>query len=208
MIHRFAILLALASAPALSQSSAARLVEAAKSQIGVTVRYDASYQRLRYPGGDVPIDRGVCTDVVIRAYRQLGIDLQELVHRDIATAWNEYPRNWQLTAPDSNIDHRRVPNLRVFFKRHGVTIPLSRDAGTYLPGDIVIWRLTPALPHIGIVSDRKSPTGIPLVIHNIGAGAQSEDILFRYTITGHFRWLPAGADPRSPRNRVQRPRAG
>jgi uncharacterized protein YijF (DUF1287 family) len=183
--------LLLLSAASTWASPALDLVAAAKSQIGVTLHYDPSYQRLAYPRGDVPIERGVCTDVVVRAYRKLGIDLQERVHRDMRQAWDAYPHpaNWGLKKPDTNIDHRRVPNLAAFFGRHGITLATSRDARDYKPGDIVVWRLPPSLPHIGIVSDKYSANGTPLVIHNIGAGARMEDALFSYAITGHYRFL-------------------
>ncbi len=164
------------------------LVSAAKTQIGVTLTYDDRYEQLAYPGGDVPLERGVCTDVLIRAYRKLGIDLQQLVHQDMSGAWNAYPHAWQLKAPDRNIDHRRVPNLQVFFTRHGSALAPSTDARAYLPGDIVSWTVPPKFPHIGIVSGEKSPAGVPLVIHNIGAGTQLEDRLFAWPITGHYRF--------------------
>ncbi len=155
------------------------ILEAARAQVGVTVIYDGSYRRIAYPGGDIPADRGVCTDVLIRAYRKAGMDLQVLVHEDMTRAFDAYPHLWGLRRPDSNIDHRRVQNLKVFFSRHGKTLPVSASAGDYLPGDIVVWRLPSGLPHIGLVSSRLVPgTGRPLVIHNIGQGTQEEDILF------------------------------
>lgn len=168
------------------------LVNAARGQVGVTLTYDPAYQRLAYPNGDVPIERGVCTDVVVRAYRQLGVDLQVLVHQDLKKAWGAYPHQarWQLKAPDRNIDHRRVPNLATFFARHGATVPPSRDPKTYLPGDIVTWRLPYDMTHIGIITDKLSREGVPLIIHNIGGGAREEDMLFSYPITGHYRWHP------------------
>lgn len=176
----FMLLLACAmSAPALA-GQAEDIVAAARAQIGVTLRYDGSYQRIAYPGGDVPLDRGVCTDVVIRAYRGIGIDLQKLVHEDMSAAGRA----------DRNIDHRRVPNLAAFFRRHGSSIAPTRRADDYRPGDIVAWRLPGGLNHIGIVADRQTPSGTPLVIHNIGAGAQMEDVLFAYEMTGHYRYLP------------------
>ncbi len=166
------------------------LVAAARSQVGVTVHYDPSYQRLDYPLGDVPQDRGVCTDVLVRAYRAAGIDLQELVHRDMRQAWGVYTRraSWGHKTPDRNIDHRRVPNLQTFFTRHGKILPASRVAGDYKAGDIVTWTVPPGLPHIGIVADERSASGVPLVIHNIGRGTQVEDSLFAYPITGHYRY--------------------
>ncbi|MES2321215.1 MAG: DUF1287 domain-containing protein [Pseudomonadota bacterium] len=171
-------------------AQAADLVAAAKTQIGVTLRYDPRYEKLAYPGGDVPLERGVCTDVVIRAYRENGIDLQRLVHEDMRRAWDAYPKLWQLKRPDSNIDHRRVPNLQAFFTRHGKTLARTLNGQDYQPGDIVTWMLPGNLPHVGIVADKKSPAGLPLVIHNIGAGTQMEDRLFAYPITGHYRYSP------------------
>lgn len=168
-------------------------VAAARSQVGVTRRYDPAYTRLKYPGGDVPLDRGVCTDVIIRAYRAQGFDLQRAVHEDMIRAWDAYPRAWGLARPDPHIDHRRVPNLAVYFTRHGLSLPLSRQAADFLPGDLVTWRLASGVPHIGLVSDRHSASGTPLVIHNIGWGTQEEDRLFAYTITGHYRFDPPQA---------------
>jgi len=166
------------------------LVDAAKSQIGVTLRYDAGYQRIPYPGGDVPLDRGVCTDVVIRAYRRQGVDLQVLIHEDMVKAWAAYPNPWRLKSTDKNIDHRRVPNLATFFRRHGQSLPMNRDPRAYPPGDIVTWQLPGGLPHIGLVSNDKNRSGVPLVIHNIGQGTRLEDCLFEYPITGHYRYTP------------------
>ena len=164
-----------------------QLVASARSQIGVTTRYDGAYRKLAYPGGDVPQETGVCCDVVVRALRKQDTDLQRLVHEDMKLHFAEYPQNWGLRKPDPNIDHRRVPNLGCFFRRSGWTLPISSKAADYGPGDIVTWRLANGLPHIGIVSDRKGAGGTPLVIHNIGSGAKEEDVLFRFTITGHYR---------------------
>lgn len=164
------------------------LASAAQRQIGVTVQYDPRYEKLAYPGGDVPIERGVCTDVVVRAYRQLGVDLQKLVHEDMSAAWRAYPNPWKLKGTDWNIDHRRVPNLATFFGRHGTTLPISSKGSDYQPGDIVTWMVPPRLPHIGIVADKLSETGVPLVIHNIGSGTKMEDMLFAFPITGHYRY--------------------
>lgn len=165
------------------------IVRAARSQIGRTVRYDPAYTALDYPMGDVPIAKGVCTDVVVRALRQQGIDLQQLVHQDMKANFSAYPNRWGLKRPDPNIDHRRVPNLEVYFTRHGWAV---QDG--YRAGDIVTWRLAGSgLPHIGIVSDRKQGD-TPLIIHNIGAGTREENILFRHEIVGHFR-QPAHAAP-------------
>ncbi len=169
-----------------------RLVAAAIARTGHAVTYDGSYRRLAYPGGDVAADRGVCTDVVIRAYRAgLGIDLQERVHEDMTRAFERYPAAWGLDRPDSNIDHRRVPNLEVYFARHGRRLPVSRDPADYRSGDLVTWRLDGHLPHIGIVTDRRSADGKrPLIAHNIGGGPQLGDMLFDHPIHGHFRYIP------------------
>ena len=175
-----------------SDSFDSRLLAGARRQIGVTLRYDGAYTRLAYPGGDVPIERGVCTDVVVRAYRDAGIDLQVLVHQDMAKDWPAYPKLWGLTRPDPNVDHRRVPNLGTFFTRHGRTLAATTDPAAYAAGDLVTWRLPSGRPHIGIVSDRKTGAGIPLVVHNVGAGTVEEDVLFAYAVTGHFRY-PADA---------------
>jgi len=188
------ILLILASTCLLAGEPGHDLAEAAKSQIGVTLRYDSGYQKIPYPGGDVPQDRGVCTDVIIRAYRRFGVDLQVLVHQDMAGAWAAYPNPWRLKSTDRNIDHRRVPNLATFFQRHGQSLATDKDPKTYLPGDIVAWRLSSGVPHVGLVSSEKSSSGVPLVIHNIGLGTRLEDCLFAFTITGHYRY-PAPERP-------------
>lgn len=168
-----------------------RLVLAAEGQIGVTRQYDPAYTRLTFPGGDVPRERGVCTDVVIRAYRDaFGVDLQSLVNADMKTAFGAYPRRWGLTRPDSNIDHRRVPNLQVYFKRKGFALDATRNPADYRAGDIVTQMLPGNLPHIAVVSSRKGQSGAPMVIHNIGAGAREEDSLFTYPLTGHYRIPP------------------
>lgn len=172
----------------------ARLLEGADRQVGVTVVYDGSYRKLAYPGGDVPAERGVCTDVVVRAFRGAGIDLQLLVHEDMTRAFAAYPRAWGMRAPDRNIDHRRVPNLATFFARHGTALPVSRNAADYLPGEIVTWRLPSGLPHVGLVSARVDG-GRPLVIHNIGAGTVYEDVLFAFPITGRYRYPRGAAAP-------------
>jgi len=188
-----AILLAL---PLPAMADAGRcLVEAARKQIGVTIQYDSGYRRIPYPNGDVPQDRGVCTDVLVRAYRQLGVDLQVRVHEDMSAAFRAYPKNWGLSRPDSNIDHRRVPNLGTFFTRKGRALAVTRAGNDYAPGDVVTWRLPSGVPHIGIVSDRKTAAGVPLVIHNIGEGTQEEDSLFLYTLTGHYRYTPEELRP-------------
>jgi uncharacterized protein YijF (DUF1287 family) len=151
------------------------------------VRYDPSYFQITYPNGDVPADRGVCTDVVIRAYRKLGIDLQKEVHEDMKAHFDKYPKNWGLSRPDKNIDHRRVPNLMTFFARKGTVKPVSMNPADYSAGDIVCWNLEGGITHIGIVSAKKSTDGRRnLIIHNIGAGQVAEDCLFRFKIIGHY----------------------
>ena len=167
----------------------AKLVQAARSQVGVTLGYDPVYRRLDYPGGDVPLATGVCTDVLIRALRQQGLDLQKSVHEDMREHFSAYPRNWGLQRPDRNIDHRRVPNLMTWFQRQGMALKVSDKPADYRAGDIVTWDLGRGLTHIGIVSDRNSPAGVPLVLHNIGRGTQEEDILFGFAITGHYRFV-------------------
>ncbi len=176
------------------------IVVAARAQVGVTVHYDPAYRKLGYPGGDVSPERGVCTDVIVRALRAArALDLQRQVHEDLAAHWDAYPHRarWGLSKPDPNIDHRRVPNLMTWFKRSGYSRPLTRMPADYLPGDVVAWDLGRGILHIGIVSDLKSD-GVPLVIHNIGAGAREEDILFRYTIIGHYRMPPPPASAPAP----------
>ncbi|HUS35101.1 MAG TPA: DUF1287 domain-containing protein, partial [Verrucomicrobiae bacterium] len=159
----------------------------ARDQIGVTVSYDPAYRKLAYPNGDVPMKTGVCCDVVIRALRKQSVDLQKEVHDDMSAHFSEYPRSWGLKKPDPNIDHRRVPNLITYFKRKGYSVAVTKKADDFAPGDIVTWVLPGALTHIGIVSDRKTTGGDPLIIHNIGSGTREEDILFAYPISGHFR---------------------
>ena len=157
------------------------------------VTYDGSYRSISYPGGDVPSNIGVCTDVIIRAYRQLGIDLQQLVHEDMRDNFTLYPskRILGLTKPDKNIDHRRVPNLQTYFKRQGRALVLSDSPEEYKTGDIVTWMLPGNLPHIGmVVNERSVQTGNPLIVHNIGRGAEKTDMLFDYKITGHYRFEP------------------
>lgn len=185
---RIALLLALVSSAAFAASEPSRLTLAARDQVGVTVTYDPAYVTLEFPGGDIPRDRGVCTDVVIRALRDgWGIDLQLAVNRDMTGDFAAYPTTWGLDGPDRNIDHRRVANLATLFTRIGAALPLTDEPTPYLPGDIVTWILPGNLPHIGIVSDRLTAEGTPLILHNIGDGAQEEDILFAYPITGHYR---------------------
>ena len=167
------------------------IAAAARRQVGVTVHYDPAYRRIGYPNGDVAAERGVCTDVIVRALRvSRGMDLQRAVHEDLVAHPKAYPRRWGTGGPDTNIDHRRVPNLMTFFERRGFGKPLSSQPGDYLAGDIVAWDLGGGTLHIGIVSELRAENGTPLVVHNIGAGAREEDLLFRYRILGHYR-LPA-----------------
>jgi uncharacterized protein YijF (DUF1287 family) len=165
-----------------------RLVSAAREQIGKTVHYDPGYQSLQYPNGDLPIERGVCTDVIVRAFRTgLGLDLQKLVYEDMKRAFKKYPHKWGLASPDKSIDHRRVENLQTYFTRRGWSMAVSNKADDYKPGDLVTCIVPPNLPHIMIVSDKENIAGRPFIIHNIGAGAQEEDRLFEFEHTGHYR---------------------
>jgi uncharacterized protein len=170
-----------------------RLVAAAVAQTASAVTYDGSYRRIAYPGGDVPESISVCSDVVVRAYRAVGIDLQVKVHEDMARAFRAYPQLWGLPGPDANIDHRRVPNLQAFLRRQKAELRADRDLASYRPGDLVTWMLPGNLPHIGIVTGRKSTSGVPMVVHNIGRGPEVEDALFAYPVTGHYRYPSAGA---------------
>ncbi len=173
----------------LDTSFAQALIQAAVAQTSTPVTYDGSYRRIPYPGGDVPASIGVCTDLIVRAYRAVGVDLQERVHEDMKAAFNSYPQLWGLSRADPNIDHRRVPNLQTYFRRRGAQLSIGRDAGDYLPGDLVTWTLPGNLPHIGLVTDRRSPDGKRLlVVHNIGRGPEIEDMLFGYPISGHYRY--------------------
>ena len=165
------------------------LADSALTLTKQNVQYDPSYFSITYPGGDVPEGKGVCTDVVIRAYRKMGIDLQKEVHEDMAAHFDVYPKIWALSGTDKNIDHRRVPNLMTFFERHGKTLTITSNAPDYHPGDIVCWDLGRGITHIGIVSDHFSTDGKTyLVIHNIGGGQVLEDMLFSYRIIGHYRY--------------------
>lgn len=165
-----------------------KLSDAALSIVNRNVRYDADYTQIAYPNGDVAKDRGVCTDVIIRSYRKLGIDLQKEVHEDMAANFAKYPKSWGLRSTDTNIDHRRVPNLEVFFTRKGKSLPVTTKATDYKPGDVVSWRLPSGRPHIGIVVDKKGADGRYKMVHNIGFGQALEDCLFEYTINGHYRY--------------------
>ena len=181
---------------AVAQEFYTTLARAALERTRHSVTYDGSYFKIVYPDGDVPSHLGVCTDVVIRSYRALGIDLQKAVHEDMARHFAAYPskRIWGLRRPDPNIDHRRVPNLQVFFARNGEELPISDSDDAYRAGDLVTWMLPGNLPHIGIVSPEFTPYGKRhLIVHNIGAGPKMEDVLFRYRITGHYRYRPNSA---------------
>ncbi len=168
-----------------------RLAAAAFKRTLGYVRYDASYVGIDYPMGDVADNRGVCADVLVRAYRGVGVDLQQRVHEDMGAAFAAYPRIWGLSRPDSNIDHRRVPNLETFLARQGAELPATQEGGDYLPGDVVTYRLDGSwLPHVAVVSDRIGAGGEPMIVHNIGAGTRLEDALFEWPPHRHFRWRP------------------
>ena len=164
-----------------------RLNNAAIDLTKQNVTYDSKYYSISYPNGDIPKDKGVCTDVIIRAYRKLGIDLQKEVHEDMISNFDKYPKNWGLKSTNTNIDHRRVPNLMIFFSRHGEVKSISSNPDDYLPGDIVTWDLGGGIPHIGIVVNKKSADNKKyLVVHNIGNGQEISDCLFSFKITGHY----------------------
>jgi uncharacterized protein len=172
-----------------------KLVAAAVERTHHTVRYDPAYVRIPYPGGDVPADTGVCTDEIIRAYRAVGVDLQKEVHEDMERNLSAYPRKWGWLSwhTDTNIDHRRVPNLMVFFSRKGEMLAITERAEDYAPGDLVTWDLGKNVPHIGIVVDQKShASGRYMLEHNIGQGPKIEDVLFNWKITGHYRYFRGG----------------
>lgn len=178
----------------------AALGRAAAQRAATPTAYDPSYAVLAYPGGDVAADRGVCTDLVVRAFRDVGIDLQEDVHIDMTDAFAAYPRLWAAAVPDANIDHRRVPNLMVLFARHGQVLPISNRASDYLPGDIVTWHLGAGMTHIGIVTQRLSfDNSRPLVAHHVGGDPAVDDALFGWPIVGHFRYF--GSTARQPNGR-------
>ena len=167
-----------------------RVVEAAVGQTEYTLTYDPSYTSIEYPGGDVPLERGVCSDVIVRAFRKADVDLQKEVHEDMQRNFNAYPKRWGLTKPDANIDHRRVANLMTYFERQGKRLDLSTRAKDYLPGDVVAWELSEGVLHIGIITNilSEATTGYQIV-HNIGAGARVEDALFSWKIIGHYRYF-------------------
>ena len=166
-----------------------RLADSAIILTKQRVKYDPSYFQINYPNGDIPAGKGVCTDVIIRTYRKLGIDLQKEVQEDMKANFNKYPKSWGLSKPDKNIDHRRVPNLMTFFSRHGTVKQISQNPDDYFPGDVVCWNLGGGITHIGIVSKKKTADGQRhLIIHNIGAGQVLEDCLFSFKIIGHYRY--------------------
>jgi hypothetical protein len=182
--------------PSARQEFLKRLVAAAEERTHHVVRYDPAYVRIPYPDGDVPADTGVCTDEVIRSYRAVGVDLQKEVHEDMEQNFSAYPRKWRWLSghPDTNIDHRRVPNLMVFFSRKGEMLGITQRAEDYLPGDIVTWDLGGGVPHIGIVVAQKSvASGRFMIVHNIGQGPKMEDVLFNWRITGHYRYFGPAA---------------
>jgi uncharacterized protein len=166
------------------------IVDGANDQVGKTTSYDPSYQKLDYPNGDVPIETGVCSDVIVRAFRKGGIDLQKEVHEDMKSNFSVYPTKWGLKAPDGNIDHRRVPNLQTFFARRGKSLSTNNDSDNFRPGDIVTWDLGGGTDHVGIVTNVwYKPSQHYLIVHNIGAGTRMEDALFSWKITGHYRYF-------------------
>lgn len=192
-MKKLIILILLFACTAGADTFADRLSAAAIERTRHQIRYDGSYYKIAYPGGDVPSDVGVCSDVIIRSYRTLGIDIQKRLHEDISKHFSKYPskRVWGLNRPDTSIDHRRVYNLQVFFSRKGKKLPVTRRAADYLAGDLVTWMLPGNLPHIGIVTNQKTLfDNRPLIVHNIGEGPKLEDMLFDYPITGHYRYHP------------------
>ena len=183
-----------------------KLVEAAVERTSHEVRYDPTYFVIDYPGGDVPSEVGVCTDEVIRSYRAVGVDLQKLVHEDMKESFAVYPRKWGLKKTDTNIDHRRVPNLMTFFERQGASQPVTEDARDYKPGDVVTWDLSGGMTHIGIVVNVPSDTDENRlqIVHNIGAGPKMEDVLFAWKITGHYRYAGPKQETKPPAPRGRR----
>ncbi|MCI9843800.1 DUF1287 domain-containing protein [Flavobacterium pectinovorum] len=168
-----------------------KLSEAAISILDPSIDYDPAYFSIKYPNGDIPANKGVCTDVVIRTYRKLNIDLQKEVHEDMSANFSKYPnlKKWGMTKTDTNIDHRRVPNLEVFFERKGTKLPVSDDAKDYKTGEIVTWMINGKLPHIGIITNKKSEDGKRnLIVHNVGGGQVLEDCLFEYKVVGHYSY--------------------
>jgi len=176
--------------PATVSPQLRQLVESAIEQTKVTTGYDPSYVGLRYPGGDVPIETGVCSDVVVRSFRKAGIDLQKEIHDDMGRAWPDYPKKWGASGRDPNIDHRRVLNLMTYFERQGKSLPITTSRDDYLPGDVVAWDLGNGVDHVGIVVNSWSENrDAYLVVHNIGVGTRAEDVLFNWKIIGHYRYF-------------------
>lgn len=190
LIYSFVLLHIVCNAQTANNNFYKELSDATIDIIDPSIIYDPTYRQISYPNGDIDKNKGVCTDVIIRAYRKLGIDLQKEVHEDMKSNFKKYPseKMWGLKTTDRNIDHRRVPNLQVFFSRKGEVLTISKEAEDYNPGDIVTWVLDNGMTHIGIVVDKKSKNGIPLIVHNIGRGQVMENVLFRYKITGHYRY--------------------
>lgn len=192
MFRKLLLLVVFATFNQLSFAQSATALKLSDAAIAITknkVVYDPAYFRIAYPNGDVPADKGVCTDVVIRAYRKLGTDLQKEVHEDMKANFKLYPKNWGMKTTDRNIDHRRVYNLMVFFKRKGTVKPMTKNAEDYKPGDIVCWNLSGGMSHIGLVINKKSADGKRyLIVHNIGAGQVVEDVLFAWKIIGHYTY--------------------
>lgn len=167
-----------------------RLIDGAIEQVGVTNSYDPSYQKLQYPNGDVPIETGVCSDVIVRAFRKAGTDLQKEVHEDMKGNFSSYPTKWGLKGTDANIDHRRVPNLQTYLARKGKQVATTGSADTFMPGDVVTWDLGGGVDHVGLVVNVWfKPSQRYLIVHNIGAGTRMEDVLFAWKITGHYRYF-------------------
>lgn len=175
--------------PANSSPQLKQFIEAAIEQSKVTTGYDPAWVKIDYPNGDVPLETGVCSDVVIRAFRKSGMDLQKQVHEDMQKAWSEYPRRWGARSTDTNIDHRRVLNLMTYFGRQDKSLPVTNDRAAYLPGDVVAWELSDGIEHIGILTNLSAETNKNyLIVHNIGAGARVEDVLMAWKIIGHYRY--------------------
>ena len=174
--------------PANASPQLKQFLAAAVDQSKVTTGYDPAWVKIDYPNGDVPSETGVCSDVIVRAFRKAGIDLQKEVHEDMQRAWAEYPKRWGARGTDTSIDHRRVLNLTTYFERQGKSLPVTGDRANYLPGDVVAWELSDGIEHIGIMTNLSSPTNKNyLVVHNIGAGARVEDVLMSWKIIGHYR---------------------
>ncbi|HSS21881.1 MAG TPA: DUF1287 domain-containing protein [Pyrinomonadaceae bacterium] len=165
-----------------------QMIEGAIEQSKVTTGYDPSYQKLDYPNGDVPSETGVCSDVVVRAFRKAGIDLQKEVHEDMTAGWSAYPKKWGARGTDTNIDHRRVLNLMTYFDRQGKTLPLTTERADYLPGDVIAWQLSDGVEHIGVLTNLTQDNNY-LIVHNLGAGARVEDVLFAWKMIGHYRYF-------------------